>query len=285
MPSRLPGTSGGVKRSLSIVTDFPDGRASSVRAVCQPRLCTLATLEGSPPTQIVIRMPIQVLAVSDQVDPRIHSSSLRERMPGVSMVVGCGDLPARYLEFLADALNRPVYFVLGNHLEEITRKGERGKPVDPMGCVDLGGKVIRDEATGLIMAGIPGSPRYRDGEEQQYTESQIRWLMLKMAPRLIWNKFRHGRALDILITHSPPRDVNDRDDPPHRGFICLRRFLKHANPAYHLHGHVHLYDRSQPWSAEFEDTWVINVYPYRLLDFEMVPGEGLVRKPPVLAHP
>jgi Icc-related predicted phosphoesterase len=224
------------------------------------------------------RMPIKVLAVSDQIDPRIHSSTVRDRMGDVAIVFGCGDLPARYLEFLADALNQPVYFVLGNHLEELTRKGERGRPYEPMGCIDLGGKVIRDEKTGMILAGVPGSPRYRDGEEQQYTEWQISWMLAKMMPRLLWNKFRHGRALDVLITHSPPRDVNDRDDPAHRGFVALRGFLERYKPAYHLHGHVHLYDRSQPSEAVFADTLVVNVYPYRVIELET--GEdGAVRHP------
>ncbi|MGI8476041.1 MAG: metallophosphoesterase, partial [Thermomicrobiales bacterium] len=125
-------------------------------------------------------MAVKILAVSDQIDPRIHSASVKERMGDVDLVIGCGDLPARYLEFLADALNKPVYFVLGNHLEELTRKGERGRPYQPMGCVDLGGRVVKDESTGILLAGIPGSPRYRDGEEQQYTESEIRFLMCRM---------------------------------------------------------------------------------------------------------
>jgi hypothetical protein len=223
-------------------------------------------------------MLIKALAVSDQIDPRIHSSTLRERMPDVSIVFGCGDLPARYLEFLSDALNKPVYFVLGNHLEEVTRKGERGKLHEPMGCIDLGGKVIRDESSGMILAGIPGSPRYRDGEEQQYTEAQITWMLFRMTPRLMWNRFRHGRALDILVTHSPPRDVNDRDDPPHRGFKVLRRFLARYRPIYHLHGHVHLYDRSIPFAVDFESTRVVNVYPYQVLELE-VDRNGAVLRP------
>ena len=43
-----------------------------------------------------------------------------------------------------------------------------------------------------------------------------------------------------------------------------------ASP-YHLHGHVHLYDRSQPYEQTFGDTKVINVFPYRLLELNMVP--------------
>jgi Icc-related predicted phosphoesterase len=213
-------------------------------------------------------MPIKALAVSDQIDPRIHSATLRERMPDVSIVFGCGDLPARYLEFLADALNKPVYYVLGNHLEELTRRGEQGKPYQPMGCIDIGGRVVRDETSGMILAGIPGSPRYTDGEEQQYTEAQINWMLAKMVPRLLWNRLRYGRPLDILVTHAPPRDVNDREDPPHRGFKALRRFLKRYRPVYHLHGHVHLYDRSVPSEVDFEQTRVVNVYPYKVLEFD-----------------
>lgn len=215
-----------------------------------------------------LRMAIRVLAVSDQIDPRIHSSTLRERMPDVELVFGCGDIPARYLEFLADALNKPVYFVHGNHLEELTRLGYQGKYYEPMGCVDLGGKVVRDRDTGLLLAGLPGSPKYCDSGPEQYSETEIMMMIARMAPRLLWNRLRHGRALDVLISHAPPRDINDRSDPAHRGFQAIRRFLKWFKPAYHLHGHVHLYDRNEPHTALFEQTTVVNVYPYKVLDLE-----------------
>ena len=190
---------------------------------------------------------------------------LRERMPGIALVLGCGDVPASYLEFLADALDRPVYYVLGNHQEEITRRGVRGKYYQPLGCIDLGGRILRDEASGLILAGLPGSPRYSPGPEQ-YTERQMLAKVFRMAPRLWWNRLRYGRALDVLVSHARPRTINDRDDPAHRGFVAIRRFLHWFHPAYHLHGHIHLYDRSQPHVARFEQTEVINVYPYQVLD-------------------
>jgi Icc-related predicted phosphoesterase len=213
-------------------------------------------------------MAIRALAVSDQIDPRIYSASLKERMPDVQIVFGCGDIPARYLEFLADALDRPVYFVLGNHLEELTRLGERGKHYEPMGSIDLGGRVVRDPFTGLILAGLPGSPKYSDVGTEQYSEGEILWKIARMAPRLLWNRLRYGRALDVLITHSPPRDVNDRPDPAHRGFKAIRRFLDWFKPAYQLHGHVHLYDRSIPFATRYGETCVINVYPYQVVDID-----------------
>ena len=208
---------------------------------------------------------IPVLAVSDEIDARIYSTTLRERMGEVRLVISCGDLPARYLEFLADALDQPVYYVLGNHAEELTRRGNRGDAYHPLGCVDLGGKVVRDASTGLILAGLPGSPKYCEAEPEQYSEWGMTALIIRMLPRLGWNKVRHGRALDVLISHAPPRDVNDGRDHAHCGFKITRRFLRWFGPRYHLHGHVHRYDRSQPNTTTFLGTEVINVHPYQTL--------------------
>jgi uncharacterized protein len=215
---------------------------------------------------------IQILAVSDQVDPRIHSASLRTRMPDVNLVLGCGDLPARYLEFLADALDQPVYFVLGNHHEELTRKGMSGARYDPMGCIDIGGKVRCDPATGLIIAGFPGSPKYSRETEQQYSDREIFMMMVRMAPRLIINRLRSGRWLDVLISHAPPRHINDREDVPHRGFRSLRAFLRWFKPAVHLHGHIHIYDRNEAVEKPYAHSTIINVYPYRRLRLNMSPS-------------
>lgn len=209
-------------------------------------------------------MSIPILAVTDEADPRIHSETLRERMGHVAFVVSCGDLPTSYLEFIADALNRPVYFVPGNH----QRRCSNGAACKPTGAVDLSGKVVTDPATGLILAGFPGCLRYEDDQPAQFTEWEIGLMAAKMAPRLQLNRLRHGRALDLLVTHAPPRGINDRPDPAHHGFETLRGFLERWRPPYHLHGHVHLYDRTQPYHQQFGDTDVINVFPYRLLELE-----------------
>lgn len=213
-------------------------------------------------------MPVQILAVSDAVDQRIHSSSLAERMPGVDLTLSCGDLPGRYLEFIVDAINAPLYYVLGNHAEEIQRD-RNGRPRGPQGCVDIGGKVVRDERTGLILAGLPGSPKYNDSEPEQYSELEMSYKIAKMTPRLLWNQQRHGRALDVLITHSPPLGLGDREDEAHRGFRAIRTFLDRFKPAYHLHGHVHLYDRSQSPVLCYGETTIINVFPYQALEISV----------------
>lgn len=223
-------------------------------------------------------MSIPILAVTDEVDPRIHSETLRERMGHVAFVVSCGDLPASYLEFIADALNRPVYYVHGNHEGSCPRKAA----CTPAGAVDLSGRVVQDPATGLILAGFPGCLRYEEGQPAQYAEWEIRLMAAKMAPRLQLNRLRHGRALDLLVTHAPPRDINDRPDPAHRGFETLRDFLQRWRPPYHVHGHIHLYDRSEPYRQQFGETEVINVYPFRVLELEPVQAAA---RPSVEASP
>ena len=203
-------------------------------------------------------MTIPILAVTDEADPRIHSATLRERMAHVAFAVSCGDLPASYLEFIADALNRLVYYVLGNHAEELTRHS--GTPIrDPIGAIDLGA-MVQDPATGLILAGFPGSPRYNECEPAQYSEWEIGVMACKMAPRLYLNRLQQGRALDLLVTTPRRATSMIRPDPAHRGAMAAR-LSGMWRPPVHIHGHVHLYDRSVPSLQRFGDTEVINVFP------------------------
>jgi Icc-related predicted phosphoesterase len=213
-------------------------------------------------------MTIRVLAVSDQVDPRIHSATLRQRMPDIDLVFGAGDLPSRYLEFLADALERPVYYVLGNHMEEWVKDAQSGKLYEPMGAVGLNGKVVYDRSTGLIIAGLSGSPKYSGEGGQQFSELQVYRTIARMVPKLLYNRLRRGRWVDVLITHAPPRNVNDRLDVAHRGFAAYRTFVSLFKPRYLIHGHIHLYDRNESWQAILGETRVLNVFPYQKLELD-----------------
>ncbi|MFQ5921532.1 MAG: metallophosphoesterase family protein [Anaerolineales bacterium] len=58
---------------------------------------------------------MKILALSDSVDDRIYSTRAHQTYGDIDLVVGCGDLPIYYLEFVADALNKPVLYVRGNH--------------------------------------------------------------------------------------------------------------------------------------------------------------------------
>ena len=58
---------------------------------------------------------MKILCVSDQIDPLIYSVNIKERYRDVDLVISAGDLPMEYLEFILSSLNKPLFFVFGNH--------------------------------------------------------------------------------------------------------------------------------------------------------------------------
>lgn len=110
--------------------------------------------------------------------------------------------------------------------------------------------------------------RYRPNAPHMYTDSEMTVQMAQLVPQLLWNRQRYGRAVDILVTHSPPLGIHDRPDLPHTGFKVFLNFMRLFKPRYLLHGHIHLYRTDTETVTRYEETTVINVYPYRLVDFE-----------------
>lgn len=202
---------------------------------------------------------MRVLTVSDQVLEFLYSPSAKERFADIDLVLGCGDLPYYYLEYLVDTLDKPVYYVRGNHAAAV-EQGERQDRSEPWGAIDLHCKVVNHK--GVLLAGFEGSLRYREGP-YMYTQGEMWWFVLGMVPNLVLNYLRHGRALDVLVTHAPPWQVQDREDLAHQGFKAFRWLLKTFKPRYHFHGHIHLYDKNTPARTRFASTLVINTYGYR----------------------
>ena len=93
-----------------------------------------------------------------------------------------------------------------------------------------------------------------------------------MIPRLLFNKHKYGRYLDILVTHAPPYGMGDGQDLCHMGFKCFLDFMKKYEPRYLVHGHVHLDDCNMPRVTEFGKTKVINVYGSYLIDDDKLGG-------------
>jgi len=58
---------------------------------------------------------IKILAISDVVLDLLHSPLVAKRFGDVDLVLGCGDLPVAYMEYIVSMLNKPMYFVYGNH--------------------------------------------------------------------------------------------------------------------------------------------------------------------------
>jgi Icc-related predicted phosphoesterase len=130
--------------------------------------------------------------------------------------------------------------------------------------VNIDGHVV--EYQGLLIAGLEGSMRYNANPYFQYTEQEMARKVWALLPGLLMNRIRHGRYLDILITHAPPYGIHDGQDRCHQGFRAFVSFMERFRPRYLIHGHVHVYHPHQTVETVFGETTVINTYGYRLLD-------------------
>lgn len=201
---------------------------------------------------------IKALALSDILLDVVYSPWISSRFNEIDLLIGCGDLPYYYLEYILTTLNRPLFYVRGNHsyLIEYTTSGPKSHP---QGGVDLHRRVVAHN--GLILAGVEGSLRYRKGP-YQYTQEEM-WLhVLKLVPKLLWNRAVRGKYLDIFVTHAPPWGIHDQSDRPHQGIRAFRWLLNVFQPAYHFHGHIHIYRQDVERITQFRSTRVINAYGY-----------------------
>ena len=210
---------------------------------------------------------MKVLTISDKVDQLLYSPAIKRLAAGVDLILGCGDLPAYYLEFIVTMLGGPLYYVIGNHANAIR---EQHKPyhewVYPGGCVNIDGQVV--EYQGLLVAGLEGSMRYNANPYFQYTEQEMARKVWALLPGLLMNRIRYGRYLDVLVTHAPPYGIHDGQDRCHQGFQAFVSFMERFRPRYLIHGHVHVYHPHQTVETVFGGTTVINTYGYRILDID-----------------
>ena len=132
---------------------------------------------------------MKILALSDEVVPFIYSPSVRERFGDVGLIVGCGDLPVAYLEYVVTQLNVPLVYVPGNHnSDDYAVQG--GQSVD--------GRWTK--VSGVSVAGLGGSQRYKPVGKHQYTEQE----MFGRAARLLLTSRMAGRRIDVFVAHAAP---------------------------------------------------------------------------------
>ena len=206
---------------------------------------------------------MKILALSDQVVAGIYSPNIRERFGDVDIVVSCGDLPYAYLEYIVSLLNVPCFFVHGNH-DGPVHTADGCVLTEPGGWVDLDGRTV--EAVGVLLGGLEGCIRYRPSACFQYTEREMALKAGRLVLSMGLNRMRHGRHLDILVTHAPPFGIHDGKDWPHRGFKVFLDLMARFQPRYLLHGHKHIYGL-EAWRTRYIETEVINVYPYRVIEW------------------
>jgi Icc-related predicted phosphoesterase len=210
---------------------------------------------------------MKILCVSDQIDPLVYSDSIKTRFADVDMILGAGDLHVEYLDFIVSNLNKPLFFVLGNHHTQ-NMIGDWSCCPDTM---NIGSKV-RQEG-GIIVAGLGGSMRYNLGPNQ-FTDFQMFLEIAKLVPALLYNRLFRKRYLDILLTHAPPKGIHDKPDICHSGFKAFLWFIKIFKPKYLVHGHIHLYDLKDIRCTRCMQTEVVNAYGHYVIDTKNIEGRS-----------
>jgi len=207
---------------------------------------------------------VKILAVSDQIVERVYTLASNGHFDNVDLIFGCGDLPYNYLEYLETVLCVPLFYVPGNH-------DPKFNPQDARSRAEGGSNLDLQFAycDNYIIGGFGGSVCYQTNAVNQYSQTEAYWRAFRMLPRLLWNRITKGRALDILITHSPAFGIHDDTDRAHQGLKAINWLIKIAKPRYMLHGHTHFYRNNISESESiYEQTKIINVYPYKVIEID-----------------
>ena len=96
--------------------------------------------------------------------------------------------------------------------------------------------------------------------------------VIGLVPGLLRNRIACGRYLDVFVSHAPPWGIHDQPDLPHQGIKAFRWLLEVFRPAYHFHGHIHVYHSDTITRTQFHATQVINSYGFveTLLDPDLL---------------
>ena len=176
--------------------------------------------------------PIRLLAISDEPDPSLDSAVTRERIGRIDLVIGAGDLEPDYLSFVTDAFGAPLRYVRGNHdVGSAWTAGGRAHLPEPM----PDGRVV--DESGIRLLGFSGSPIYNDRGMQ--VSSMGMWARVLGS----WRRASAARPV-LVVTHAPPRGLNDDTDRAHRGFPAFRWLADRLAPPLWLHGHTALVRRN-----------------------------------------
>ncbi len=200
---------------------------------------------------------MKILTVADTVtDQLLETQSGQPFLPGIDLIIACGDLPPEYLTSLRARYDVPLLYVLGNH-------DLRYDSAPPVGCRSIDRRLIL--YNNIRILGFSGS-RWYNGNINQYTEQEMTGFTRRM-----WFQLWRNRGVDLIITHAPPRYIKDAEDRCHRGFHAFRKLIDKYQPRYLIHGHIHtLFQNDNDRTTMVGATRVINSYGYYTFEIESV---------------
>ena len=197
---------------------------------------------------------MKILAISDEEVPGFYEYYTPGVFDGYDLILACGDLKKRYLEFIVTLAPCPVLYVRGNHDESF-------KDMPPEGCICIEDQIYVYH--GVRILGLGGCQKYKQGMNF-YTEKEMR----KRVGKLWFQLWKH-KGIDILLTHAPAYQLNDMEHLTHRGFQCFRELIEKYRPKYFIHGHVHKnYGRNIPSKSSYQETTVINACGHYVIEID-----------------
>jgi predicted phosphodiesterase len=174
----------------------------------------------------VLKKPhqLKILTISDFPDKSLTQMVENKTLKPVDLIISCGDMAPEYLSFLRDRLDKPLFYVKGNHDIRYTK-------LNPMGCRNIHKKIVRFKSINIL--GLEGSIWYNGGMNQ-YTDKEMKKMTAAM-----WFSFWRKGGIHMVVTHAPPRHIHDAEDPCHMGFETFVNLINKRKPDYFIHGHVH----------------------------------------------
>jgi len=235
------------------VAGYPDGETPEINSAHLVRI-HIEGLTYSMPSRA-----LKVLSVSDRINSKLLERDTYEKYKDVDLILSCGDLPYYHIEKLFQLYEVPVLYVRGNHDPRV-EYGKSGPIYGPRGGIDLHNRVV--VLNDLIFAGFEGSLPYKDGP-YLHSQSEMWRNVISIIPRLLWNKIIYGRYLDVVLTHTPPRGIHDKESNVHGGYHAFRWLINTFKPTYFFHGHIHVYTNDEITETVVGETKVINTYGHR----------------------
>ena len=159
---------------------------------------------------------MKILAISDVPSKALWDYNTREKLEGIDLILSCGDLPKKYLEYLTNFTAVPILYVHGNH--DGSYRGD-----EPGGCICVDDQVFVWK--GLRIMGLGGCFRYNQEDTYQYTEAAMRH-----RARKLWLQAHKVGGIDILLTHAPASGLNDGNNGASRH--KTKRFCRSSAEAF-----------------------------------------------------
>lgn len=185
---------------------------------------------------------MKLLLIADKAPEDIPDIPKYVSDNNIDAVITAGDLYGSVLRGISDCAI-PALGVYGNH--------DSGTYLDSLGMTNL--HRTKTTINGVTFVGIEGCVRYKASQHAiMYSQDEYAALIADLPPA------------DVLVTHCPPRGINDHTDPAHVGIDALRDWIDQHHPRIAIHGHTY----PQHPTTHYGRTQIVYVHGARTLNLQ-----------------